>query len=95
MNNYTVYLKNPTPFLNELPKADTIFGALCWGLKTLYSETTLLEFINSYLNGDIPVLISSTFPFVEEDGCKHHFFPKPLLKPLNYNKEGVVSNKDK
>jgi len=83
-----VYLEPQSSFRNNL-RSDTLWGLICWGIKTVFSEQKLEEFIDKHK--EKPVKISSVFPYKREgnedksDGQKKRFFPRPILQPLNLN----------
>src|SRR4030042_1888807 len=54
-------------------QADTIFGHLCWGMRYLYGEEKLQDFLEWYENGMPPILLSNGFP--------GELMPAPLLPP--------------
>lgn len=74
-----VYLAHPTPFLNELPRSDTLFGALCWGIRWIYGESVLLECLQSFITGNPDFLLSSVYPYFSREEKRLHFLPIPLL----------------
>jgi CRISPR-associated protein Csm4 len=55
-------------------QADTIFGHLCWGMRYLYGEKELKDFLNLYEIGAPPLLVSNGFP--------GDLLPKPSLPPM-------------
>lgn len=83
MKNFTFYFKSPSGFKDNLPRSDTLFGAICWGIKLFYGEQTLIDFLASYEQDNPPLIISSTFPCLNSSNDVIHFFPKPITKPRN------------
>ncbi|WP_282774617.1 type III-A CRISPR-associated RAMP protein Csm4 [Phaeodactylibacter xiamenensis] len=79
--------------------SDTIWGAICWGMRMLYGERRLQDFLESYETGQTvgaaqPLAISSAFPYIEKDGePEQHYLPRPLLLDAYYDdqKEGLKS----
>jgi CRISPR-associated protein Csm4 len=65
-------------FLGGLPRSDTLFGALCWGIRWTQGEPTLLELLEACERGDPPIVLSSAFPFAEGDGGPVYYMPRPL-----------------
>lgn len=55
-------------------QADTIFGHLCWGMRYLYGEDRLVEFLYLYEKGTPPLVLSNGFP--------GDLLPQPLTAPL-------------
>lgn len=76
-----VYLTPKSLFPTSLP-SDAIFGAICVGLKEIYSVDELTEMLGLFNDGTIPFILSSAFPFVGDSKDRHHFFPKPIVEPF-------------
>lgn len=70
--------------------SDTLWGAICWGMRMLYGERQLRDFLESYETGQPvgdakPIYISSAFPYIEKDGePEQHYLPRPLLPDAYY-----------
>lgn len=64
---------------STLPRSDTIFGGICWGLSILYSENLLVEVLQSFRDEKPPFLISSAFPWKRDT----YFLPKPLTGSID------------
>jgi CRISPR-associated protein Csm4 len=79
-----VYLTPRSSHRNTL-RSDTLWGLICWGIRTVYSENSLVEFIDNYNNEKV-VKISSAFPYIQGVNGKQHYFSKPILKPIDLNK---------
>lgn len=77
-----VYLKPKSSFRNPL-RSDSLFGLLCWGIEQVFGEEKLKSALNNFKERKPPFLISSAFPFKEQQGRKIRYFPKPTLKPVN------------
>ena len=75
-----VHLKPGGSFRNEL-HSDTLFGLICWAVRQVFSEERLAGLLERFAGGDPPFLISSAFPYREEEGGIAHFLPRPLLAP--------------
>lgn len=75
-----VYLKPLSGYATPL-RSDTLWGLLCWGIRHLWGEDELADFIQKCNDGAPPFVISSTFP------CKKYgvrwipFFLNPLPFP--------------
>jgi CRISPR type III-A-associated RAMP protein Csm4 len=65
-------------FLGGLPRSDTLFGALCWGIRWTQGEPTLLEVLEACERDDPPFLLSSAFPYAEGEGSRVYYFQRPL-----------------
>jgi CRISPR-associated protein Csm4 len=78
-----VYLKPKSPFSKAVPRSDTLFGAICWAVNTLYGEKDLVELLDEFTSDNAPFIVSSLFPYVEKLETKRKilFFPRPLLPP--------------
>ena len=77
-----VYLEPRASFRENL-RSDSLWGLICWGIKTLYSDEELESFIAGYSEG-YPLKISSAFRYIKEGGTITRFFPKPQLPPFNF-----------
>ena len=64
-----------SPFRGEIT-TNTLFGAICWGIRKFYGEEKLKEFLESYKEGKAPFLFSSPFPFDSQGNL--WFFRPPL-----------------
>lgn len=78
-----VYLQMQSPLTKQLLRSDTLFGALCWTLRTLYGNAVLESLLREFdeaLAADIspPFLISSLFPYLRDASGILHFLPRPL-----------------
>ncbi len=85
MYNKIYYIKPRSLFPREL-HSNTLFGAICIGMRELYGEEVLEDMINSFRN-EHPFVLSSAFPFAKKDKKKHHFFPKPIVEPEELSEE--------
>jgi CRISPR-associated protein Csm4 len=72
-----VYLKPKSLFPRSIP-SDTLVGAIYYGISEIYGQESINDFIE---NEEPPILISSAFPYVENNGNKIHFLPKLIVKP--------------
>jgi CRISPR-associated protein Csm4 len=68
-------------FLGGLPRSDTLFGALCWGIRWTHGEPALLGFLEACDRGDPPFVLSSVFPFAEGEKEPVYYLPRPLHWP--------------
>lgn len=77
-----VYLK-PRASYRPAMRSDTLWGALCWGVRLLYGEEYLVKFIEGYGQEGpevAPLFITSAFPFIDKGPYNRIlFFPPPLL----------------
>jgi CRISPR-associated protein Csm4 len=62
-----------SPF-KSFPTTNTIFGAICWGIRWLESEEKLLETLEMFKTGRPPFIISAPLPW---KGGKW-VFPRPI-----------------
>ncbi|MBZ0198064.1 MAG: hypothetical protein K8F28_12050 [Ignavibacteriaceae bacterium] len=63
-------------------RSDSLWGLICWGVRTLWSEEELLAMIEGY-NSGAPLKVSSAFKWINTDSGLRRFFPKPLLPPFD------------
>lgn len=78
-----VYLTSQAAFAQSVPRSDTLFGAICWAIRWLYSERELAELLAAFDDSattqtTAPFVNSSMFPFFEDAGGKVLFLPRPL-----------------
>lgn len=71
-HTYRLTLRPLTSFRTPL-QSDTIFGHLLWALRYLEGESALAGFLDSYREGQPPLLLSAAFPA--------GYLPVPLLPP--------------
>jgi CRISPR-associated protein Csm4 len=76
----SIQLSPEGPF-SEIPRSDTLFGAICWGIRHSQGEETLEAVLARFADGDPPFLVSSAFPTVThpDSGERLHLLPKPRL----------------
>ncbi len=80
MKEHLIRLKPGSIYEIEL-HSDTLFGAICWGIRTLFGELKLLSILEEFRYSP-PFLLSSAFPWKEpKEGKKIYYLPKPLLPP--------------
>lgn len=80
MNEYRICLTPRSGFEITL-HSDTLFGAICWGIRTLFGEARLLDVLEEFSDKP-PFLLSSAFPWKETREKKEYFLPKPCLNPI-------------
>ena len=90
-----VYLKPRTTYRTAL-HSDTLFGCVCWAIREVFSETRLEELLAQFASGNPPFLLSSAFPFQdnESDG-RTHFYPRPMLMPTEFEIPNNVDEAEK
>ena len=83
MNTYSVRLIPLSSFQSQ-PSSDTLFGAICWGIKRLYGEDKLLQTLEEFNSGKPGFILSSSFPLLQDKhGGSVSFYPKPLNAGLS------------
>lgn len=85
-----VYLTPRSSFRENL-RSDTLWGLICWGIKTVFSEEALLEFLSHYKNENV-FKLTSAFRFFKESDEVLLLFPKPILEPIDLNKYFLSEN---
>ncbi len=60
MKQYKFVLK-PLSFYSDIFSADTIFGTVCWYIRYIYGEETLVSMLNDFRH-KVPFIISSFIP---------------------------------
>ncbi len=90
-----IYLYPQGGFKTEL-RSDTLWGLICWAIRNIYGNEELENFIQSYNTDKPEFIISSTFPFLQENNVITEFFPRPLLPAkafdLNNQKKDISEN---
>lgn len=77
-------------------RSDTLWGMLCWGIRTLYGEKKLEEMLARAEEGKPDFVMSSTFPFYAvtevENTVLHRFYPMPCNILAQEDEQSVSSN---
>ncbi len=76
-----VHLVPTSRFLGGLPRSDTLFGALCWGIRWTHGEAVLLDLLDACGRGEPLFVLSSAFPVAEGKGQEVYYLPRPLFWP--------------
>jgi len=81
-----VYLMPRAPFTKNVPRSDTLFGAIAWAIRLLYGEKELVRILDEFdlaisAQESPPFVISSLFPYFEDKEGKILFLPRPLSPP--------------
>lgn len=99
MKTYIAHLSPKAEFLNELPRSDTLFGAICWGYRILF-ENDFPEFIESFRASppSPKLLLSSAFPYLPQNvemGLEKdvHLLPKPIGEPIYFSPKWLDDSK--
>lgn len=80
MKEYRICLTPLSSF--EIPiHSDTLFGAICWGIRTLFGEAKLLSVLQEFKIRPT-FLLSSAFPWKAVREKKTWYLPRPILPPL-------------
>ncbi|MFW6119820.1 MAG: type III-A CRISPR-associated RAMP protein Csm4 [Petrotogales bacterium] len=77
-----VHLKPLSSFNNPFQPSDTLFGAICWGIKFIHGEEELESILKGFKEGSPPFKISSTFPFKGET----YYLPVPIKSTFSDEK---------
>ena len=78
MKTYAVRL-SPISSFQAFPASDTLFGAICWGIKRLYGDEKLLEMLKDFNSGNPRFVLSSAFPLLKNGkDTPLAFYPKPI-----------------
>ncbi|MCF6155456.1 MAG: type III-A CRISPR-associated RAMP protein Csm4 [Candidatus Brocadia sp.] len=85
MKIYQIKL-TPSSSFSSLPSSDTLFGAICWGIRRIYQDSSdknsLVDILHEFqLNPKF--VISSTFPYIEEANTAIPFYPRPILECIS------------
>lgn len=77
-----IYLKPRSSLKGVELRSDTLFGALCWGIRQIHGNNTLESLLSQFFSRKPPFLISSAFPYKEENNTTIHYLPKPITEPI-------------
>lgn len=87
----SVVLSPDGPF-SEIPRSDTLFGAICWGLRDLHGNGFLEDVLAQFKARNPPFRISSAFPaFIENDHTL--LLAKPRLPRLQAGCEEMTDER--
>lgn len=82
MKTYAVKLI-PVSAFQSFPSSDTLFGAICWGIKRLYGNDKLQEILRQLDTVSPPFVLSSAYPLLENGGnVSVPCYPKPISAGL-------------
>ena len=81
MKIYQIKL-TPMSSFQGFPASDTLFGAICWGIKRMYGESRLLEILDGFQKKP-EFILSSSFPYLESNNSSLPFYPKPISAGLS------------
>jgi CRISPR-associated protein Csm4 len=63
------------------PSADTLFGAFCWAIRQLEGVAGLERWLDPFVAGDPPLLVTSALPLIQVGGERVCFVPVPVRQP--------------
>jgi CRISPR-associated protein Csm4 len=78
MKTYRILLK-PKGIIKDIPSSETLFGAICWGVRTLYGEKELVKILNDYEGSKGKFIPSSACPLLKSENGVIYCFPKPVI----------------
>jgi CRISPR-associated protein Csm4 len=78
MKTYRILLK-PKGIIKDTPSSETLFGAICWGIRTLYSEEKLTAILSDFNNCKERFIPSSAFPLLKFKDSILPCYPIPIL----------------
>ncbi len=95
MKTYAVRL-SPISSFQAFPASDTLFGAICWGIKRLYGDEKLQEALKDFDKGNPQFVLSSAFPLLKnEKGISLAFYPKPINEGLKVKDIEEIAQREK
>jgi CRISPR-associated protein Csm4 len=78
----TLVIEPQSPF-SEIPRSDTLFGAICWGIRLSRGEDALEDILARFAKRDPPFLVSSAFPRLDRDDSEAvSLLAKPMLPDM-------------
>ena len=78
---HAVLLYPRSGFKPEL-RSDTLWGTICWAIRSMYGNARLEAWLKQHVDGQPPLLISSAFLFEETNGAQTFYLPRPSLPLL-------------
>lgn len=82
MTAMTVYARpHATLRGRQLPRSDTLFGALCWGIRLLFGTARLEQILRAFAEPPVPFALSSMYMYTQIGEKITHYLPKPLADP--------------
>lgn len=74
-------------------RSDTLWGALCWAIRSVFDEARLERVLSAYASDDADeaFYLSSAFPYLEDETGKTCFFPMPMQPFRHTVKEATAS----
>lgn len=88
-----IYLQPRSAFTGEY-RSDTLWGLICWGIRMIFSEKKLQDFLDTYKTENPALKVSSAFRYKEDDKRRVRFYPRPMGRPFNWEKaDAGVSSK--
>ncbi|MGQ9629717.1 MAG: type III-A CRISPR-associated RAMP protein Csm4 [bacterium] len=79
MKTFRVKLVPASP-LNGIPASETLFGALCWGIRTFYGESRLINLLDDFEGDPNRFVVSSAFPLLSP---QIYMYPMPILPEID------------
>lgn len=83
----------PRSSFSRFPSSETLFGAICWGIKRIHGEEKLFQVIKAASESPIFIL-SSSFPYLCSSKIEVAFYPKPLIFDLQKEQNLKCSKKE-
>ncbi|MEK6590061.1 MAG: type III-A CRISPR-associated RAMP protein Csm4 [Nitrospinota bacterium] len=94
MKTWQIKLTPLSPLFQGFPASDTLFGAVCWGIKRIYGESKLFEILDGFQKKP-EFILSSSFPYLESNNSPLPFYPKPVSIGLSVSDIEEMSGDDK
>ncbi len=68
--------------ITSFPSSDTLFGAICWGIRTIKGNHELTTLVDGFHQHSAKFILSSSFPLVDDGETRVFFYPKPIGKGI-------------
>lgn len=94
MKTWRLKLSPLSPLFQSFPASDTLFGAICWGIKRIYGESKLFEILDGFKKKPAFIL-SSAFPYLESKNSTLSFYPKPVSAGFSASDIKEMAGEDK
>ena len=77
-STHIIFLKPKSTYRTPL-RSDSLWGLLCWGIRFIHGNDDLKSFLDRCIAGEPDFILSSTFPYIDINGKKELYYPRPYL----------------
>ncbi len=92
MKTYIIKIR-PYSSISNFPSSDTLFGAFCWGIRYIYTESELVGMLDKFYHHKNSFILSSCFPMLSKNNYQIYFFPTPCLPDITPDETDELAQK--